>query len=169
MISINTKKLLGFFFGTLLTSFNCHSFAAGTGTTTTAIQTNATVSGGCTVSIADFNFGTVQAGKNSPTLNNNLNILCSKGVNSTISFVFPNTLPYMTGQNFGDTLYYDLFSYDTAQDFAYGGTIPLTGNGETISLPIQGYIVKDSTFSSLLVPYVTPDNYTGSAQVQIIY
>ena len=141
------------------------SFAASTAN----VQANATLASSCTISFGDFNFGTITPGQNVAGISNNLDMLCSNNLPFNMNITFSHGTSYMTGSKSSDQLHYLIFSFNTGAvyDGTTDTTLSVSGTGAHIIFPMTTYILNDS--NKYVAPYITPDNYSDTAQVVITY
>jgi spore coat protein U-like protein len=160
------------------------------GTSTTNTKATATLAAMCNISMQNFNFGTITPGQASSTATASLTALCTKGSTYNITFlyhVWGQDCSYLKGANSGDRFYYYL---TTTSNLYVGNNVNQTETGteatQTFNYMAQvqpsstpawsnysgcygavysGYMPKNPGSN----PYVTPDNYSDTNQVQITY
>lgn len=164
-----------------------YSFA---GTSTSNTKATATLAAMCNISMQNFSFGNITPGQPSSSATASLTAQCTKGSSYNITFLYHawgSDCTYLQGVNSGDRFYY----YLTSTSNLYVGnnvnqTETGTGSTQTFNYVAQvqpsstpawsnysvchgavydGYAPKNPGFN----PYVTPDNYTDTNQVQITY
>jgi spore coat protein U-like protein len=160
------------------------------GTSTTNTKATATLAAMCNISMQNFSFGNITPGQPSSSATASLTAQCTKGSSYNITFLYHiwgTDCTYLTGTNSGDRFYYYLTSSTnvyvgntvnqtekgtgSTQVFNYvavvqPATAPGWSNYSVCRGAVQGtYAPKNPGFN----PYVTPDNYTDTNQVQITY
>lgn len=139
------------------------------GTQIANFQATATLNAACTLSMNDFNFGSIQFKSDSSTLSQ-LKVTCNPGVIAvgTISTGTSGSFTrYMTdGTPSSDHLMYQIFlpghSNTTLGDGSSGTeTIPITGAGTEKSQWISGMVLRGQ--------YLKPGSYSDSLTLTVTY
>jgi spore coat protein U-like protein len=155
---------------------SCSLNQAFAGSTSASTQASATIGQTCSVSANDVDFGELTPGSTSPTVTQNIAILCTKGTTYSYNITYSSNdyatgIAHMSGAKYGDSIYYYMSNHS-------GGYFSGANNDNAVTGTGTGNWVNDTTTAhaygtagniSSTLPFVHPDSYSDTISLVLTY
>lgn len=140
--------------------------------TTSNLQTNATLNSSCEFNATPINFGTINSGDSSVQTTSTVNVICSKSVSFAIAFDtgLYGTLGLPSSRKMRGVISnnQDYITYNLRKGSHTGTLLNNVGPGRLLGSG-TGIYQEITIYAELYSTYVTPDSYSDTTTMTITY